>query len=186
METPNRHDSAERLIARVAAGDQRAFAGLYDVLAPLVFGVARRVIRDPAQAEEVTQEVFIEVWRSAAMFDPERASVRTWAATIAHRRSVDRVRSEQSERDRRTQLATRDVDPSPAVGDVIIERADQRTAAEALSKLSGVQREALVLAYYEGLTQQEIAERLDVPLGTVKTRVRDGLERLRQRMGVNR
>ncbi len=173
----------ETWIAKVAAGDQAAFAALYDHVSPSVFGVVRRVLRDPAQAEEVTQEVFVEIWRLAARFDPQRGSVRTWATTIAHRRAVDRVRSEQAHRDRqlRTTLDT-SVDPAP--DDLALENEERVRARAALDELSEVQREALEMAFYEGLTHVQIAERLDVALGTVKTRIRDGLIRLRAVMGV--
>ncbi len=179
-------ETPEHLMVRVAAGDRRAFASLYDHLAPAVYGVARRVVRDPSQAEEVAQEVFVDVWRHASRFDPERASVRTWAVTIAHRRAVDRVRSEQSDRNRRERLAVAEVDESLSPADVVVSGFERQEASDALAELSDKQREALTLAYYEGLTQQEISDRLDVPLGTVKTRVRDGLDKLRQRLGVNR
>ena len=109
-------DPEPRCIAQVAAGDQAAFATLYDELAPSVFGVVRRVLRDPSQAEEVTQEVFVEIWRQAARFDPQRGSVRTWAVTIAHRRAVDRVRSEQAHRDRQIRSATVDADAEATPG----------------------------------------------------------------------
>ena len=173
-------------MVRVAAGDQQAFASLYDHLAPAVYGVARRVVRDPSQAEEVAQEVFVEVWRHAARFDPARASVRTWAVTIAHRRSVDRVRSEQSDRNRRDRVAVAELDESPTPADVVVSRFERQETSDALAELSDKQRQALTLAYYEGLTQQQISDRLDVPVGTVKTRVRDGLDKLRRRLGVNR
>jgi RNA polymerase sigma-70 factor (ECF subfamily) len=177
-------DDLETVIDRVAAGDQAAFATVYDQLASTVFGVARRVLRDPTQAEEVTQEVFTEIWRHAARFDSGRGSVRTWALTIAHRRAVDRVRSEQAHRDRQTRTAAIDltVDPSPEDSAVDIE--DRERARAALADLSDAQREALELAFYDGLTHVQIAERLGVALGTVKTRIRDGLIRLRATMGV--
>lgn len=169
-------------LAAVAAGDQTAFARLYDELAPTVFGVVRRVLRDPAQAEEVTQEVFVEIWRQAARFDASRAQPRTWAVMIAHRRAVDRVRSEQAHRDRHEKLTVIDVAPE-GPDDVAVQRSEQVRARAALDTLSGVQRQAIELAFYDGLTHVEIAERLDVALGTVKTRIRDGLLRLRGAMG---
>ena len=174
------------LMRQVASGDRQAFTVVYDFVAPIVFGVARRVLRDPAQAEEVAQEVFLELWRTAARFDPERANVRTWAAVMAHRRAVDRVRSEQSDRNRTARQVVPEIDPDPSPSDVTISRDEKRQVVETLETLSAPQREALVLAYYEGLTQQEIAERLEIPLGTVKTRVRDGLARLRNRWEVKR
>lgn len=172
-----------QLMADVAGGDQTAFATVYDRLAPTVYGVARRVLRDRAQAEEVAQEVFVEIWRQAARFDGSRGSVRTWAVTICHRRSVDRVRSEQAHRTRhlRTGAAAGSAEPTPE--DVTVEREEQQEAAAAMAELSEAQREALSLAFYEGLTHVQIAERLGVALGTVKTRIRDGLIRLRGTMG---
>ena len=174
----------ESLIERVAAGDQSAFAALYDELVPSVFGVVRRVLRDPAQAEEVTQEVFVEIWRQAARFDALRGSVRTWAVTIAHRRAVDRVRSEQALRDRQARVAEteRSVESTPESS--ALESEERRRARAAMAELSPVQREALEMAFYDGLTHVEIAERLGIALGTVKTRIRDGLIRLRTAMGV--
>jgi RNA polymerase sigma-70 factor (ECF subfamily) len=173
----------ETSIAKVAAGDQAAFSSLYDELAPTVFGVVRRVLRDPSQAEEVTQEVFVEIWRLAARFDPQRGSVRTWAVTIAHRRAVDRVRSEQAHRDRQFRSAL-DGDVEGAPDDHALEKEERERAKAALDELSPVQRQALEMAFYEGLTHVQIAERLDIALGTVKTRIRDGLIRLRAVMGV--
>jgi RNA polymerase sigma-70 factor (ECF subfamily) len=176
------HADPEALLALAAAGDHGAFAALYDELAPAVFGVVRRVLRDPAQAEEVTQEVFLEVWRQAARFDPTRASVRTWAVMIAHRRAVDRVRSEQAHRDR--QVRTYVETPAPAGPEEISVAGEEGgEARRALDALPAVQRQALELAFYDGLTHVQIAERLDVALGTVKTRIRDGLIRLRTSPG---
>jgi RNA polymerase sigma-70 factor (ECF subfamily) len=174
----------ERCIGRVAAGDQVAFAALYDQLAPTVFGVVRRVLRDPSQAEEVTQEVFTEIWRQATRFDAGRGSVRTWAVTIAHRRSVDRVRSEQAHRDRQRRNAAVDVAGDPTPEDTAVDTEDRERARKAMADLSDAQREALELAFYDGLTHVQIADQLGIALGTVKTRIRDGLIRLRATMGV--
>ncbi len=173
------------LLAATAAGDHASFASLYDSLAPTVYGVVRRVLRDPAQAEEVTQEVFVEIWRQAARYDPARGSVRTWAVTIAHRRAVDRVRSEQSRRDRQQAVAAKAVDPPATPEDDAIDSDDRRRARAAMATLPAAQREALELAYYHGLTHVQIADRLDVALGTVKTRIRDGLIRLRSNLGAS-
>jgi RNA polymerase sigma-70 factor, ECF subfamily len=170
-------------IASVAAGDQSAFASLYDVLAPSIYGVVRRVLRDPSQTDEVTQEVFVEIWRQATRFDATRGSVRTWALTIAHRRAVDRVRSEQSHRDRQTVAGAAAVVAPSTPEDDAIDTDDRRRAREAMATLPPAQREALELAFYDGLTHVQIADRLDVALGTVKTRIRDGLIRLRTAMG---
>jgi len=177
-------EELERCIARVAQGDHDAFARLYDHLSPTVFGVIRRVLRDPAQAEEVTQEAFVEVWRQADRFDASRAGVRTWVVTIAHRRAVDRVRSEQAHRDRHARTAAYAmVSPDGPAESAVAD--DERTRAlTAMRELSAPQREALELAFYEGLTHVQIADKLGVALGTVKTRIRDGLLRLRALMGV--
>jgi RNA polymerase sigma-70 factor (ECF subfamily) len=172
------------IIAKVATGDQVAFAALYDQLAPTLFGVVRRVLRDPSQAEEVTQEVFVEIWKQAARYDGSRGSVRTWTVTIAHRRAVDRVRSEQAHRDRQLRTAAAEQADVMTPEDIALESDDSRRARAAMSELSDAQREALELAFYEGLTHVQIADHLGVALGTVKTRIRDGLIRLRTAMKV--
>jgi RNA polymerase sigma-70 factor, ECF subfamily len=176
-------DDLALLLDRSAQGDQGAFAELYDAVAPLVFGVVKRVLRDRAQAEEVTQEVFVNMWRDSGHYDHERGSVRTWAATIAHRRAVDRVRSEQAHRDRQERDALGAPVPPDGPEDLLVDQESRDRAAAALSLLSGVQREALELAYYAGLTHVDVASRQGVALGTAKTRIRDGLARLRAVLG---
>jgi RNA polymerase sigma-70 factor (ECF subfamily) len=171
------------LIASVANGDHAAFASLYDALSPTLFGVVRRVLRDGSQAEEVTQEVFVEIWKQATRFDAERGSVRTWAVTIAHRRAVDRVRSEQSHRDRQVSVAAAAVEHPSSPEEDAVEAEDRQRARAAMATLPAAQREALELAFYDGLTHVQISEHLGVALGTVKTRIRDGLIRLRTSMG---
>jgi RNA polymerase sigma-70 factor (ECF subfamily) len=178
-------DRAQVAFERVRLGDEAAFAEFYDAVGGVVYGTVLRVIRNPAQAEEVTQEVFVELWRTAARFDPSRGSVRTWAATMAHRRAVDRVRSEQSARNREVVDATRDVVPEhDHVVEEVAANLDRERVAQALQNLTDPQREAVTLAYYGGLTYREVAIRLDLPEGTVKTRIRDGLIKLRDLMGV--
>jgi RNA polymerase sigma-70 factor, ECF subfamily len=177
--------SAEDLLHAIALGDQTAFASLYDRLAPLVYGVIRRVLRDPSQSEEVAQEVFVEIWRTATRFDQTRGSAQTWVLTMAHRRAVDRVRSEQASRNRNDRVGQRD--QSRAYDDVaeqVETNLEQTEIREALDALTDLQREAVELAYYKGYTYREVAEILDAPLGTIKTRMRDGLIRLRDAMGV--
>jgi RNA polymerase sigma-70 factor (ECF subfamily) len=163
------------LMSRVAEGDQDAFAALYDAVASRVYGLIRRVLRDAALAEEVAQEALVEVWRTAPRFDRTRGSATSWIFTIAHRRAVDRIRSEQAaaERERRTARASVPFD------DVVEEDAVRRC----LDTLTRLQREAILLAFYAGLTYPEVADRLGAPLPTVKTRMRDGLIRLRDCMG---
>ncbi|WP_246088140.1 ECF RNA polymerase sigma factor SigK [Nocardioides albertanoniae] len=175
---PDDVDPAEA-IAAVAGGDLDAFGRLYDALAPLVFGVARRVVRDPSRAEEVTQEVFTEVWRHAARFDPARGSVRTWVLTIAHRRAVDTVRSSQAARAREEHVAQREpmVDAGPEEAAVTV--SEHEGVRRCLESLTPLQSQAVRLAYYQGFTYREVAEMLGRPLPTVKTRMRDGLIRLR-------
>jgi RNA polymerase sigma-70 factor, ECF subfamily len=181
--TPERSD--DQLLLAVARGDQAAFAALYDELAGIVHGVVRRVLRDPSQSEEVTQEVFVEVWRTATRFDPERGSARTWVLTMAHRRAIDRVRSEQASRDRTERVGRneqqRDYDE---VSEKVEIRLEHQQVREALSTLTDLQREAVELAYFKGYTYREVADLLDTPLGTIKTRMRDGLIRLRDALGV--
>ncbi|MEX1163859.1 MAG: ECF RNA polymerase sigma factor SigK [Nitriliruptor sp.] len=177
----------EDLMAAVARGDQAAFADLFDRFAGSVYGVVKRVVRDPSQSEEVAQEVLVEVWRTATRFDPDRGTVQTWILTMAHRRAIDRVRSEQASRDRTERIAIRD--RSRAFDEVAEEvelRFEHQQVREALSALTDLQREAVELAYYGGHTYREVADLLDTPLGTVKTRMRDGLIRMRDAMGVAR
>lgn len=174
----------DALMARTALGDEVAFAELYDELAPTLFGVVLRVLRDRAQSEEVTQDVFIELWRKAAQFDPARGGVHGWAVTIARRRAVDRVRGENARRDReRVDAAVPPAAPGSPV-DAVIDTFDRERARWAVSELSDSRRHALELAFFDGLTHVEVAERLGVPLGTAKTWIRDGLIQLRRRLGV--
>lgn len=171
---------ADALLARVAQGDRRAYEALFDQLAPMAFGVCRKVLRDTALAEEVAQEVMLEVWRTAPRHRAEKASARTWVAVIAHRRAVDRVRSEQAERNRRERDARVGAPTaSDPVGERVADDAERDRVKEALTELTPIQRQSVELAYYGGHTHTEVAALLDLPLGTVKTRIRDGLIRLR-------
>lgn len=175
------------LLRQVAAGDRAAFARLFDEMAPTVLGLCRRVLRDPDQAEEVCQEVMLQVWRTAPSWPDDGRSARAWVAMLAHRRSVDRVRSEQAERDRRNP-GRNQMGWAPGSSDPVAEAAaDNAEVAEvrrALATLTDVQRRTVELAYYEGHTYREVAAVLDLPLGTVKTRIRDGLIRLRDTLEV--
>jgi RNA polymerase sigma-70 factor, ECF subfamily len=172
-------------VALVARGDEEAFAELYRRVGAAVFGLVGRVVRDPAQSEEVAQEVFVELWRTASRFDPARGTARAWIMTCAHRRAVDRVRSAESAA-RRDDLAGRrdQVRPYDEVVEQVEASLDREHVRRSLDALTELQREALVLAYYGGYTHREIAELLGVPSGTVKTRLRDGLIRLRDHLGV--
>ncbi|PSO52207.1 MAG: RNA polymerase subunit sigma [Actinobacteria bacterium QS_5_72_10] len=183
-ERTNSGDGLVTLMEAVQRGDRSAFAALYDQLSPSVYGLARRVVRDPARAEEVVQDAMVEVWRRATRFDSEQGSVRSWVLMITHRRAVDRVRTEQSRRDREERVASRDQEPpSDVVSDRVEHDFERQRVVRALDALTPLQREAVKLAYYSGLTHQEIAEALDAPLGTVKTRIRDGMIRLRDSLG---
>ncbi|WP_040495871.1 sigma-70 family RNA polymerase sigma factor [Ilumatobacter nonamiensis] len=172
------------LVDRVVEGDREAFASIYDELAPMVFGVVKRVLRDPAMSEEVTQEVFVEIWSSIAKFDPDRASLSTWTVTIARRRAVDRVRREQSQRNRIEALAAQD-DRNEEVGvdDEVVATAEAQRVRLAVAGLPDDQREVIQLAFIDGCAHGAIADRLNLPLGTVKGRVRGGLRRLRAELG---
>jgi RNA polymerase sigma-70 factor (ECF subfamily) len=173
------------LLVQTAQGDQDAFARMYDLLSPRVFGLILRVLVDRAQSEEVLQEVFLEVWQSAGRFAPNRGQGRSWVLTIAHRRAVDRVRSAQASTDRDARIGMRDLDVAyDGVAEQVELKIEGERIAAALSSLPEAQREALTLAYYGGYSQSEIAALVGAPLGTVKTRMRDGLSRLRLEMGV--
>jgi RNA polymerase sigma-70 factor (ECF subfamily) len=179
---PPRTDLAA-LLGRVAKGEDAAFRAVYDQAAGQVLGVARRVVRDPAQSEEVMQEVLLEVWRTAARFDPEVGSASAWIMTLAHRRAIDRVRSEHSAalREQRAAVARVDYDD---VTEAVETNLEHERVRRCLASLTDLQREAVTLAYYQGYTYREVAGLLGVAVGTVKTRMRDGLIRLRDCLGV--
>jgi RNA polymerase sigma-70 factor (ECF subfamily) len=178
-------ESLDDLMARVARGDTPAFEAVYERMANVVFGVVARVLRDLAQSEEVAQEVLVEVWRTATRFDPDKGTAATWILTMAHRRAIDRVRSAQAAHDREEKVAHRDHVPAfDEVAEQVETRLEQEQVRRCLGGLTELQRESVTLAYYGGYTYREVGELLEVPLGTVKTRLRDGLIRLRDCLGV--
>ncbi|KAA1420249.1 sigma-70 family RNA polymerase sigma factor [Nocardioides humilatus] len=175
------------LLQLSARGDRAAFAALYDATAARVHGLVLRVVRDRAQAEEVTQEAFLEIWRTASRYDPERGSALAWLMTIAHRKAVDRVRSAEasSRRDVTYHQQNQTIDHD-TTADTAHASLEARRVRVALEQLTAVQREAIELAYFGGYTHTEVAALLDLPVGTAKTRIRDGLIRLRDTIGVGR
>jgi RNA polymerase sigma-70 factor (ECF subfamily) len=178
-------DTPEQRLARVATGDKRAFAELYDTTAARVYGLVKRLLVDPAQAEEVTQEIYLEIWQTATRYQPERGSAMSWMLTMAHRRAVDRVRASQASRDRDSRIGIRDYDREyDQVAEHVEITMEGARVKRALQGLTELQRQAVQLAYYGGLSHSEIAAELHVPVGTVKTRIRDGMIRLRDAMGV--
>ncbi|PPL14196.1 MULTISPECIES: ECF RNA polymerase sigma factor SigK [Microterricola] len=173
------------VLERVADGDQLAFGELYDLTAARIFGLVRRLLVDHAQSEEVTQEVYLEIWQTAPRFDASRGGAMSWMMTMAHRRAVDRIRASQAGRDRDQRIGRRDITVDY---DDVAERVEitieHERVARAMTRLTELQREALSLAYYGGLSHSELASYLEVPIGTVKTRLRDGMIRLREELGV--
>jgi RNA polymerase sigma-70 factor (ECF subfamily) len=176
----NAVDITGELLTRVARGDHRAFEELYEKVSGPVYGLVRRVLRDPAQAEEVTQEVLLELWRTAARYDPARGGALPWILTLAHRRAVDRVRSARAAGERERRAARRADTPAfDQVAEEVESGLEREWVRRCLGRLTDLQRQAVTLAYYDGHTYREVARRLSVPLGTVKSRMRDGLLRLR-------
>jgi RNA polymerase sigma-70 factor (ECF subfamily) len=172
------------LLVHVARGDQDAFEAVYDRLAGPAYGVIRRVLRDPAQSEEVTQEVLLEVWRTAARFDPAVGGAATWVMTIAHRRAIDRIRSTRAAAQREQKIA--DVGtPHDEVAEAVEASLDRERVQRCLGGLTDVQRESITLAYYGGHSYRQVSELLNVTLGAIKTRIRDGLIRMRDCLGVS-
>lgn len=180
-------EALAQLVRRCGRGDEAAFATLYDETSARIHGLVRRIVRDRAQSEEVTQEVFLQVWRQAARFDPAKGSALSWLMTIAHRRAVDRVRSAEAATARDAQHVLRDVTVAhDSTSETVEARLDAQRVRRALAGLTETQREAIDLAYFRGCTHTEVAAMLDVPVGTAKSRIRDGLIRLRDTMGADR
>lgn len=180
-----RAPSLPELLSRSARGDEGAFATLYDETSARVFGLALRVVRDRAQAEEVTQEVYLQVWRNASRYDETKGSALSWLMTLTHRRAVDRVRAaEASSRHETTWHQTGHVVEHDSTAEAAESSLEASRIRRAMEQLTDAQRQALELAYFGGYTHTEVATMLDLPVGTAKTRIRDGLIRLRDTMGV--
>jgi RNA polymerase sigma-70 factor (ECF subfamily) len=177
-------DDLAGLLTLVARGDADAYDAVYDQVSPAVYGTVRRVLRDPTQSEEVAQEVLIQIWRDASRYDPAQGSPAAWIFTIAHRRAVDRVRSNQRATDRQARTVPLVAEADP-VADTVEVDLDHQRVRRCLATLSELQREAIVLAYYRGYSYSEVAGLLGVPSGTIKTRMRDGLIRLRDCLGID-
>ena len=184
MQSRTESPELTELLARVAAGDKDAFAMFYDRTSRVVFGIVLHVVRDRAQAEEVTQEVYVDAWKAATRFDAASGSPSAWLNTIAHRRAVDRVRSSQRriQREQRVFLESRDDTVVRDTSEIVIAHDEGGRVRTALKTLPEPQRDAVLLAYFEGQSHRDISESLQVPLGTVKTRIRDGLRRLRAQL----
>ncbi|MFC9645343.1 sigma-70 family RNA polymerase sigma factor [Streptomyces mirabilis] len=182
---PSAKPDLQELVGRVALGDEEAFASVYDAVVNPVLGVVRAVLRDQAQSEEVTQEVMVEVWRTAPRYRSDRGTAINWILTLAHRRGVDRVRSVEAATARDHKAALLEHTPEyDEVTEQVEARLEREQVRRCLRTLTEIQRQAVTLAYYRGLTYREVAETLTLPLGTVKTRLRDGLIRLRDCLGV--
>ncbi|MEJ7635624.1 ECF RNA polymerase sigma factor SigK [Aeromicrobium sp.] len=172
------------LLGRVARGDEAAFAAIYDALGASVYGLARRVVRDPSRAEEISQEVFIQIWQSAVRFDPQRGSAKSWVLTLAHRRAVDAVRHDQAATNRENKYDWSNGPDFDEVEEAVTINLEHEQVRRCLDGLTALQREAVNLAYYQGYTYAEVADALEANPATIKTRMRDGIVRLRDCMGV--
>ena len=173
------------LLRQVAQRDVDAFATFYDLTRARVFGLVTRVLRDPGYSEETTQDIYLQVWRSAANYDPNAGSPLAWLLTVAHRRAVDRVRAEQAASQRESRYGSANVDP-PAdhVAETVILADERQQVTDCLGSLTDVQREAIQLAYYDGLTYVQVSERLSANLATIKSRMRDAIRGLRKCLGM--
>ena len=182
---PMSSDDLAGLLSLVARGDTGAYQAVYDQVVPVVFGAVRRVLRDPAQSEEVAQEVLVHIWRGASRYDPAQGSPAAWICTIAHRRAVDRVRSNQRSADRERHSVPPAAAHANPVAEAVEVDLDHQRVRRCLATLSELQRQAIVLAYYRGYSYSQVAGLLGVPSGTIKTRMRDGLIRLRDCLGID-
>jgi len=182
---PNEVDA--ELGRRLSNGDEGAFATFYDRFAPGLFSLIYGILRDQKESEDVLQEAFVQMWKRIATYDARRSSLFTWAVMISRHKAIDRLRARQRQ-SLLVDAVTLEKDPAAAAeverGDDVLERRDERGRVRfALAQLSEAQREALDLAFFAGLTQPEIAEKLGAPLGTVKARIRRGLLALRELLG---
>jgi RNA polymerase sigma-70 factor, ECF subfamily len=182
---PRLSSDLDALLRRVARRDAEAFAMFYDRTSARVYGMVARVLRDAGYSEEITQEVYLEVWRTAEVYDSTKGSALAWLLTMAHRRAVDRVRAEHAASQRESRYGAVAADPS---ADVVVESAiagdERRRVTECLDGLTDVQRQCIELAYYGGLTYAEVSQRLSTNLSTIKSRMRDALRGLRNCLDV--
>jgi RNA polymerase sigma-70 factor (ECF subfamily) len=191
MTGPRRLSSdLDALLPRVARGENDAFAAVYDLTKARVYGLVVRVLRDAGYSEETTQEVYLEVWRSASEYDPAKGSALAWLLTMAHRRAVDRVRAEQAGSRRESRYGAANIDPASSPGgdtvaDSAIAGEERRRVIACLEALTAAQRECIDLAYYGGLTYAEVSQRLATNLSTIKSRMRDALRGLRNCLDVS-
>ena len=176
----------DALLRRVAQQDVDAFTAFYDNTRARVFGLVTRVLRDPGYSEETTQDVYLQVWRNASNYDPNAGSPISWLMTLAHRRAVDRVRSEQAASQRESRYGAANVDlPADRVAEAVIDLDERRQVTECLGSLTDAQRECIQLAYYDGLTYSQVSDRLSANLATIKSRMRDAIRGLRRCLGVS-
>jgi RNA polymerase sigma-70 factor (ECF subfamily) len=186
MTGPRHSSDLDALLRQVARRDADAFAALYDHTRSRVYGLVARVLRDSGYSEETTQEIYLEVWRTAEAYDSAKGSPLSWLMTMAHRRAVDRVRAEQAASQRESRYGAATVDrPGDLVADAAIAADERRRVAECLDGLTDVQRQSIELAYYGGLTYAEVSQRLSANLSTIKSRMRDGLRGLRNCLGMS-